>query len=66
VKEKPDWAERILRSRTRFYEEGLAHGAELEQERIIQILDENLGKMDWDDLICLIRGDDNGNNSIRS
>lgn len=66
VKEKPDWAERILRSRARFYQEGLAHGAELEQERIIQILDENLGKMDWDDLICLIRGDDNGNNSIRS
>lgn len=63
MKEKPDWAERILRSRARFYQEGLAHGAELEQERIIKLLDENLGNMDWDDLICLIRGGNDGTSS---
>jgi hypothetical protein len=55
TKQKPDWAERILRSRAKFYLEGMSHGAELERERIIQLLDENLGLIDWDDLVCLIR-----------
>ena len=62
TKQKPDWAERILRSRARFYQEGMAHGAELERERIIELLEDNLGLMDWDDLVCLIReipGDQN-------
>jgi hypothetical protein len=60
VREKPDWAERITRSRARFYQEGMAHGAELERERIVEILDKNLGNMDLDDLINLIREENNG------
>jgi hypothetical protein len=58
VREKPDWAERITRSRARFYQEGMSHGAELERERIIQLLDKNLGRLDWDDLTKLIRQED--------
>lgn len=42
MKEKPDWAERILRSRARFYQEGVKHGTELEQERIVEMLEDNL------------------------
>jgi hypothetical protein len=38
VRQKPDWAERITRSRARFYQEGMAHGAELERDRIIKLL----------------------------
>jgi hypothetical protein len=56
--EKPDWAERIARSRARFYQEGMAHGAELERDRIIKLLDKNLGRLDWDDLVKLIRQED--------
>jgi hypothetical protein len=37
------------------YQKGAIHGAELERERIIELLDKNLGKLDWDDLICLIK-----------
>ena len=54
VRKKPDWAERITRSRARFYQEGMAHGAELERDRIIKLLDKNLGNMDLDDLLKLI------------
>ncbi len=61
VREKPDWAERITRSRARFYQEGMAHGAELERDRIIKILDTNLGHVDFDDLVSLIeKKDKNG------
>jgi hypothetical protein len=28
-----------------------------ERERIIKILDENLGNVDWEDLVALIRGE---------
>jgi hypothetical protein len=45
------------------YQRGAIHGAEIERERIIELLDKNLGKLDWDDLICLIRGDDDGTDS---
>ena len=45
------------------YQKGAIHGAEIERERIIEILDKNLGILDWDDLICLIRGDDDGTDS---
>jgi hypothetical protein len=58
VREKPDWAERITRSRARFYQEGMAHGAELERDRIIKILDTNLGHVDFDDLVSLIEKED--------
>ena len=58
--EKPDWAERITRSRAKFYQEGVAHGAELERERIIELLDNNLGNINLDDLIKLIREENNG------
>jgi hypothetical protein len=60
LREKPDWAERITRSRAKFYQEGMAHGAELERERIVELLDKNLGNMDLDDLINLIREENNG------
>lgn len=66
VRQKPDWAERITRSRARFYQEGMTHGAELERDRIIKLLDENLGSLDWDDLICLIMEGSDGTNSTRS
>jgi len=55
---KPDWAERITRSRARFYQEGMAHGAELERDRIIKILDTNIGHVDFDDLVSLIEKED--------
>lgn len=45
---------------------GIAQGKQHEQERIIKLLDENLGNMDWDDLICLIRGGNNDTDSTRS
>lgn len=32
-------------------------GIKAEQERIIQLLDKNLGHKDWDDLIALIKGE---------
>jgi hypothetical protein len=32
----------------------MAHGAELERDRIIKLLDKNLGNMDLDDLLKLI------------
>jgi hypothetical protein len=32
-------------------------GIRTEQERIIQLLDKNLGNVDWDDLIKLIKGE---------
>ena len=38
IHKKPDWAERITRSRARFYQEGMTHGAELERDRIIKLL----------------------------
>ena len=60
VREKPDWAERITRSRAKFYQEGMSHGAELERDRIVKLLDENLGSLDWDDLVKLIREENNG------
>jgi hypothetical protein len=41
------------------YQKGAVHGSEIERERIIELLDKNLGKLDWDDLICLIREEDN-------
>jgi hypothetical protein len=55
LREKPDWAERITRSRAKFYQEGMVHGAELERERIVELLDKNLGNMDLDDLLKLIK-----------
>jgi hypothetical protein len=58
VGKKPDWAERITRSRARFYQEGMAHGAELERDRIIKILDTNLGQVDFDDLVAIIEKED--------
>lgn len=42
---------------------GIAQGKQYEQERIIKLLNENLGNMDWDDLICLIRGGNDGTSS---
>jgi hypothetical protein len=60
VRKKPDWAERITRSRAKFYQEGMTHGAELERERIIELLDKNLGNINLDDLIKLIREENNG------
>ena len=32
-------------------------GIKVEQERIIELLDKNLGNIDWDDLIALIKGE---------
>ena len=31
-------------------------GREYERERIIKLLEEHLGNMDWDDLVLLIKG----------
>lgn len=58
VRKKPDWAERITRSRARFYQEGMDHGAELERDRIIKLLGANLGHVDFDDLISMIEKED--------
>ena len=55
LREKPDWAERITRSRAKFYQEGMAHGAELERDRIVKLL----VKSGWlyNEADELIRGD---------
>jgi hypothetical protein len=55
VREKPDWAERIARSRAKFYQEGMSHGAELERDRIVKLL----VKSGWlyNEADELIRGD---------
>ena len=37
--------------------EGAEEGMQIEQERIIRVLDEQLGKLDYADLIALIKGD---------
>jgi hypothetical protein len=42
------------------YQRGAIHGAEIERERIIELLDKNLGNMNLDDLIKLIREENNG------
>jgi predicted XRE-type DNA-binding protein len=42
------------------YQKGAIHGAEIERERIIELLDKNLGNMNLDDLIKLIREENNG------
>jgi hypothetical protein len=55
MKEKPDWAERIARSRARFYQEGLKHGAELEQDRIVQVAWDWIGEMRGHDGDCSCR-----------
>ena len=47
---KPDWAERIYRGRE--------NARQKEQERIIKLLDENLGELDYEDLIQLIKGEE--------
>lgn len=39
------------------FTEGVDKGVELEQERIIKLLDENLGKVNYEDLIQLIKGE---------
>jgi hypothetical protein len=58
--EKPDWVEPITYTKAKFYQKGMAHGAELERERIIELLDNNLGNINLDDLIKLIREENNG------
>lgn len=45
------------------YQKGAVHGAEIERGRIIEILDKNLGSLDWDDLICLIKEGNDGTDS---
>jgi predicted XRE-type DNA-binding protein len=40
------------------YQKGAIHGAEIERERIIELLDKNLGNINLDDLIKLIRQED--------
>ena len=35
-------------------------GREYERERIIKLLEEHLGNLDWEDLIVLIKGEQNG------
>jgi hypothetical protein len=35
-------------------------GREYERERIIKLLEEHLGNLDWDDLVLLIKGEQNG------
>jgi hypothetical protein len=35
-------------------------GREHERERIIKLLEEHLGNLDWEDLIVLIKGEQNG------
>lgn len=39
------------------YEKAVNNAKAGERERIIKILDENLGTMDWEDLIKLIKGE---------
>jgi hypothetical protein len=56
----PDWIEPIIHTKAKFYQEGMTHGAELERERIIELLDKNLGNINLDDLIKLIREENNG------
>jgi hypothetical protein len=36
-------------------------GREYERERILKVLEEHLGNMDWDDLVKLIKGEADGN-----
>lgn len=37
------------------YQQGSIHGAQIEQERIIELLENNLGNMNWEDLLKLIK-----------
>ena len=39
------------------FSEGVDKGVELEQERIIKVLDKHLGELDYEDLIELIKED---------
>lgn len=39
------------------YTEGFRNGRLYEQERIIKLLEERLGEIDWDDLLALIRAE---------
>ena len=39
----------------KIYQKGAIHGAEIERGRIFELLDKNLGNMDWDDLSKLIK-----------
>jgi len=41
------------------YQKGAIHGAEIERGRILELLDKNLGSMDWEDIIKLIQEEDN-------
>ncbi len=43
-------------SKKKLWLKGIKEARNLERERIIEILDENLGNMDWDTLVKLIRG----------
>ena len=52
-RQKPGLGPRQIRAR--FYLEGIAHGTELERDRIINLLDKNLGNMDLDNLLKLIK-----------
>jgi hypothetical protein len=39
------------------YSEGFYNGRRYEQERIIKILEQHLGNINWEDLVKLIEGD---------
>jgi hypothetical protein len=39
------------------YTEGFFNGRSYEQKRIIKLLEEHLGNIDWEDLVKLIEGD---------
>jgi hypothetical protein len=41
------------------YQRGAIHGAEIERSRILELLDKNLGSMDWEDIAKLIQEEDN-------
>ena len=55
IRQKPDWAERITRSRAKFYQEGLTHGAELEQDRIASLALNWISEMRGHDGECSCR-----------
>jgi hypothetical protein len=40
------------------YTEGFQNGRAYESKRIIKLLEENLGDIDWDDLVKLIEGNE--------
>lgn len=39
------------------YTEGFQNGRTYEQERILKVLEEHLGEIDWDELVKLIRAE---------